>query len=183
MFTFRNHCGGRRVRAVLALAAVLAVATTLLPTSARAQSADPSPELVYVATTASADGLSRQLPVSIGGDNDGNSYVAGNFSRTADFDGDLATLTDQRTAGSASQVNGFGLFVLSHDPNGVLRWVITVDGTGGHAVRDLAVDAAGNSYIAGTFTGMVDFDGDLTTLDDQRIANSSGSPAFADLFA
>ena len=70
-----------------------------------------------------------------------------------DFTGSLTILGQTYNAG----VNNRG-YVLKHNAQGVAQW-IAVTGASGTTVKNerVAVDAAGNVFVAGTFTGTVNF--------------------------
>lgn len=85
-------------------------------------------------------------------DTSGNAYSTGYFSGTVDFDpaATHAGDTDIRTATGARDV-----FVMKKAPDGSLLWVTQMPGTEGTSLafaRSIAVDAAGNAYVAGDFS-------------------------------
>ncbi len=84
-------------------------------------------------------------------DDNGNVYVTGQFSGTADFDqsGGAANVTSQ---------GGDDIFLSKYDASGTLQWVKTIGGSSNDAGRAVKVDASGNVYITGEFLGTVDFD-------------------------
>lgn len=60
---------------------------------------------------------------------------------------------------------GEDIFVVAYGPDGALRWAWSLGGSGADDVRDLAVDLAGNVYLAGAISGDADFaPGDATAL-------------------
>lgn len=86
-------------------------------------------------------------------DGAGNVFVTGFFSGNADFD-----------PGNGSEVlsgaNG-RIYVASYDSNGGFRFAFNIgvnDPTTREAGTAIRVDAAGNSYVTGEFTGETDFD-------------------------
>ena len=86
-------------------------------------------------------------------DTSGNAYSTGYFSGTVDFDpaADHADISDIRTAGGERDV-----FVMKQALNGSLLWVTQMPGTAGTSTsiaRSIAVDAAGNAYVGGDFSG------------------------------
>lgn len=91
---------------------------------------------------------------SVALDNDGNAYMAGNFSNTIDFDPGTGTALLTSTSTEA--------FIASYDKNGVFRYVVQATTTGAtvrvQVAKSIIVDSRHNVYIAGSFTGTVDFD-------------------------
>ncbi len=83
----------------------------------------------------------------------GNSYVVGaiqtnSLHPTAQFDN--ITLTG----------NGdFDWLVVKYDPAGNVIWAKNAGGTGGDFAKGVALDASGNIYVAGFYTGTVTVDG------------------------
>jgi Beta-propeller repeat len=89
----------------------------------------------------------------LGIDSIGNVYAAGTFAGTLDFNPDPKV--DVSLTSTAGSVDGFAwkLGVL-----GGLQWARSFGGATTETVADVSVDKAGNAYLAGTFTGTVDFD-------------------------
>jgi hypothetical protein len=86
-------------------------------------------------------------------DPNGDMIVTGVISGTVDFDPGAGTFDLVGSGG------GFDAFVARHDASGALVWAINI-GTGpgfseGHGV---ALDGAGNVFVAGQFGGTADFD-------------------------
>ena len=100
---------------------------------------DSSGNVVW-AQSAGGPGNDSGLAIAVGGG--GNSYVAGRFSGTASIGG-----TNVTSAG------GFDVFVSQLDPNGMAQWVKQLGGTNDENVWSIAADSAGNSYVAGDFSG------------------------------
>lgn len=84
-------------------------------------------------------------------DSAGNVYMTGYFQGTVDFDPGpgAANLT------SAGQ---WDMFVAKYTPDGELSWARRFGGSGYEQGRDVAVDADGNVYVAGLFSGTATFD-------------------------
>jgi hypothetical protein len=82
-------------------------------------------------------------------DSSGNVYVAGSFAGTSTFGKTNAPLTS---------FGGSDAFVASYDRHGVLRWVRKFGGPGFDTARALALDQAGNLYVAGGYGGPAVFD-------------------------
>jgi hypothetical protein len=84
-------------------------------------------------------------------DGPGNVYMAGTFDQWVDFDPgpDTAKLT------SAGDVDAF---VSKLDSAGNMLWTIQLGGLGADRGEYVNVDALGNVYVTGSFSGTVDFD-------------------------
>ena len=98
----------------------------------------------------SGGGVGIDLGFAIAVDSVGNSYVTGSFDGIATF-------------GSTTRTGVFDAFVAKYDNQGVIQWVQTFGGPNldqGHAI---AVDTQGNCYVAGNFSGTVDFGGTVLT--------------------
>jgi hypothetical protein len=110
---------------------------------------------------------------SVAVSNTGEVVVVSRFSGTADFD-------PGNPGNKLTSVGGFDSAVVKLNPDGSVAWVkqvatsITDD-----AIDDVAVDQAGNVYLAGWFTGTADFDPSAT-----GVANLSavGAATDADAF-
>lgn len=86
-----------------------------------------------------------------------NIYIAGGFSNSADFDPGTGTMSMNSNGGSTD------IFVAKLDSNANLLWVKAIGGSGTDQATALAVDASGDVYVTGNFTGSVDFDPGLAT--------------------
>ena len=100
----------------------------------------------------------------------GNVYVGGTFGGTTDFDPNagVANLTSVGSFGGNED-----MFVLKLDLNGSYVWAKQFSGTDVKNLKGMAVDALGNVFTAGMFTGTVDFN------PSAAVVNLS-SPAFGD---
>lgn len=98
-----------------------------------------------------AGGAGDEYGAAVVTDLQNNVYSTGYFSQTVDFDpsAGVQSLTSNGT---------FDLYVQKHDPNGNLLWVKGIGGTGDDGGKSICVDASGNIYVTGFFTGSVDFD-------------------------
>jgi hypothetical protein len=104
-----------------------------------------------------AKGLRNPLPqggdvvgLSIKADRLGNTYVAGYFSGTADFD---------PGAGEAIMVAKIRqLFLARYDSSGKYMFARAIGGTENLSDAYIDIDRLNNVYMTGTFTGTVDFD-------------------------
>lgn len=92
----------------------------------------------------SAGGLGVDVSYSVAVDPQGNALICGYHGDAAVFEG--------TTVGSIGNVD---LFVAKYSPNGALIWVRSGGGTEQDYANALALDVDGNSYIAGTFRGNV----------------------------
>jgi Beta-propeller repeat len=83
-------------------------------------------------------------------DTNDNCYVTGFFDGTNDFGG--VTLTNQSVGGS-------DVFVAKYDATGTLQWVQRAGGTSVNYGRAIGVDADGNIYVTGGYSGSARFGG------------------------
>jgi hypothetical protein len=84
-------------------------------------------------------------------DGAGNIYPSGSFSGTVDFDPGAGT-SNLVSAGNHDA------FVVKLDGSGNLLWARRAGSTGLDRAYPIITDASGNVYVAGPFTGNVDFD-------------------------
>ncbi|HVZ38921.1 MAG TPA: hypothetical protein VHI13_06570 [Candidatus Kapabacteria bacterium] len=84
----------------------------------------------------------------IGLDSLGNSYLVGTYTGSITFD-----------ATTFSNGTHVGFFLARYSSFGILQWASQGNGTGNFTSAVIAVDRAGNSYAAGTFSGTVGFNG------------------------
>lgn len=101
-------------------------------------------------------GASFDSGQSIAVDASGNVYVTGDFTGTAYFDpsDNTVSLTG----------DGTDIFIAKYDADGNYLWANRMGGSIGEIGRSIAVDAVGDVYVAGHFTGTANF-------------NPSGAPA------
>jgi len=111
------------------------------------QKLDPFGNFVW-AISIVGEGVSA--PHSITVDDEGNVYVVGRFTQTADFD----------PGSSVHNLTAFGSagFLLKLDASGKFMWVQKIGGSGWDEVNSIALDNNGNIYLTGAFWGNVDFD-------------------------
>jgi gliding motility-associated-like protein len=91
--------------------------------------------------------ITSDAGTGIATDATGNVYVSGSFSGTVDFDPGPGT----------TNLTGGGKFLCKFDTNGNLISAFALPGTLSFDIP-LAVDAADNLYLAGSFSGTADFD-------------------------
>ncbi|MBP8033011.1 MAG: SBBP repeat-containing protein [Bacteroidia bacterium] len=94
---------------------------------------------------------------SIKVDASGNVYSTGSFLGNADFD--LSTPATQ-TLTSKGQAD---VYVLKLDPNGNFVWVKQLGGSQGDFPKAIDLDASGNSFVSGSYSGTCDFDPSVST--------------------
>ena len=105
-----------------------------------------------------AGGVSDDCGAAIAVDNAGGCRVTGHYTGLAQFGS-----TNLSAFASSSDV-----FVASYDAGGALLWVRTGGGAGADNGAAIAVDAAGGSYVTGSFTG-------TATFGDTALVNSLGT--------
>ncbi|HEY4286481.1 MAG TPA: T9SS type A sorting domain-containing protein [Puia sp.] len=109
---------------------------------------DASGALAWAGSMASTSATSVS---QLGLDGSGNIYVTGTYTGTADLD--PTSGVNNQTAG------GTALFHMNIDGSGNPSNIVSTGSSGAvTTVTAMLVDAAGNSYITGKFTGTVDFD-------------------------
>ncbi|MFN3917972.1 MAG: SBBP repeat-containing protein [Flavobacteriales bacterium] len=104
----------------------------------------------------------------IGIDAAGNVYTTGFFQNTVDFDPGAGVFN----LASAGQDD---IFVQKLDANGNFVWAKRMGGAGADYGIQLTVDATGNVYTVGYFSGTVDFDPNAGVL---NLTSSGGSDVF-----
>lgn len=98
---------------------------------------------------------------SLAVDADGNMYVAGNFSGTAEF-GSL-------TATSAGDVDGF---IVKYNDQGVEQWVRRIGGTGVDNINGISISGT-DVYITGSFNGTANFNTPFSFVNNNLISAGS----------
>ena len=88
---------------------------------------------------------------SITTDGAGNVYTTGYFTKTVNFDPKAGTV--MLTSSGSNDI-----FVSKTDASDNLIWAKKLGGTGSDYGYSISVDAAGNVYTTGCFTGTADFD-------------------------
>lgn len=111
---------------------------------------------------------SNDFGTGIAVDATGNVYITGHFNLASDFDPSANTAT-------LTPVGAQDVFILKLDASGNYVWAKNVGGTGTDYGRAITVDATGNVYTTGSFTGTGDFDPSASTA-------SIASAGFGDAF-
>lgn len=99
----------------------------------------------------STGGSGTDIGIATTTDTNGNTYVAGYFQNTADFDPGTGT-------NNITSNGGNDIFIQKFDPNGNSIWVITLGGNNNERVYDITTDDSNNVFVTGRFGGTVDFD-------------------------
>ncbi len=89
-------------------------------------------------------------------DNAGNVYTTGSFQGAFDFDPGAGTTV-------LTSSGGDDIFITKFDPSGNLVWAKSMGDTLNEYGYSIGVDASGNVYTTGHFSGTVDFDGGAGT--------------------
>ena len=93
-----------------------------------------------------AGGSSLDYAQGVAVDASGNSTITGYFGGTASFGANTLT--------SAGAID---VYVARISPAGKVLWAVSAGGTSADSGTDVAIDAKGNSYITGTFSGTAKF--------------------------
>jgi hypothetical protein len=96
-------------------------------------------------------GTGPQSGTDIALDNSGNVYVVGNFNNTIDVDPSAAVV-------NITSLGSQDVFIAKYDPSGNYIWSKRFGSTAFETISDINVDAFGNIYTCGSFTGLTDFD-------------------------
>lgn len=90
----------------------------------------------------------------------GNVYVSGGFQDVVDFDPGPGTYTLSATGTYSTAPGDQHAYILKLDAAGNFLWAQTIaNGGGGYTpIRSTAIDASGNVYACGNFSGTADFD-------------------------
>lgn len=109
---------------------------------------DNSGNFVWAKTLSDAGSVSV---AALDFDDDENIYLTGEFYNTVDFD-PSASVNNKISSGNSD------IYILKLDNSGNFIWVNTFGNTGNDIPSELYYDGNGSIYIAGQFTGTVDFD-------------------------
>ncbi len=97
-------------------------------------------------------GTANDNASSVAVDNSGNILLAGSLKGTADFGGSLLT-----------SAGGEDMVLAKYSSSGVHQWSYRFGGAGDETVKAIALDASGNIFVAGYFTGSGSFGGSTFT--------------------
>lgn len=117
----------------------------------------------------SAGGTSIDQGSELITDANNNVYITGQFEETVDFDPSAST--NNLTSNGSQDV-----FILKLNSSGNFVWAKSVGGASLDQGHSITMDASGNSYITGEFSGTVDFDPGSST--NNLISSGSSSDAF-----
>lgn len=86
-------------------------------------------------------------------------YITGGFEGTMDFDPGVGVT-------NLTSTSLYDIYVLKLSSLGQFIWAKSIGGTGSENVSSITIDPSGNGdvFVAGTFTGTVDFDPDTTSV-------------------
>lgn len=107
--------------------------------------------VVWAKSFAKQGSLGTTEPQGIAVDGAGNVYTAGTFWAGMDFDPGKSKYT-------LTSNGGYALYISKLDAAGNFAWAKMAGGPSDDFARGLALDAAANVYVTGTFGGTVDFD-------------------------
>jgi hypothetical protein len=110
---------------------------------------DSNGNFVWIRTIQGPSAIETAWAVQV--DATGNVYTTGNFGGTIDFDNGPGVV-------NLTSAGGADIFITKHNSNGNLEWAKRIGSTGTDNGRSITIDAAGNPYLSGSFSGSVDFD-------------------------
>jgi hypothetical protein len=101
--------------------------------------------------TNTANGGSSAVGYCITTDEFGNVYTAGVYGVTTDFDpsSGVSNLTSN---------GGLDIYLVKTNPQGEFMWARSFGGSNGDIPSEIVLDATGNIYLTGLFSGTADFD-------------------------
>lgn len=99
----------------------------------------------------SVGGTNSDYGYAVTTDNSNNVYLSGRFGGTVDFDPGTGVF-------NLVSAGGNEIFILKLDASGNFVWAKNMGGTGSDYGRGIALDALGNVYVTGYFSGTADFD-------------------------
>ncbi len=94
-------------------------------------------------------------PHALAVDPAGNSYIAGEFRGSVDFDPGPGSFLLTTTPTPNDNADAF---VAKYSPTGAFLWAQRIGSTNFDVAYDLALDPAGNLWVTGSYMGTVDFD-------------------------
>ncbi len=96
-------------------------------------------------------GLNYEYSLSMALDASGNIYITGHYQGTTDFDPGPGVYNLTSAAGT-------DIFIFKLDPSGNFVWAKSLGGTGYDYGESITIDAFGDIYTSGYFSGTGDFD-------------------------
>jgi gliding motility-associated-like protein len=126
---------------------------------------DASGNLVWAK---SFGGIQTEVGQAIALDAAGNIYVTGNFQLTVDFDPGPGSFP-------LTSAGGHDAYVLKLDPNGNFISAWSFGSSTEDIGSEVTVDASGNIYLAGHFSGIIDFDPGVGT---SPLSSSGGTEIY-----
>jgi len=118
----------------------------------------------------SVGGIGNDYGYSIHPDVSGNVFVCGSFENTVDFDPGAG-------ATNLASNGGADIFISKFDNLGNYVWTKTIGGSTNDLSQAVQVDASGNVFFTGYFSGTVDFDASPT-----NTVNFTSPGVFLDIF-
>lgn len=107
----------------------------------------------FVWVKAILGGAGQNRPTGLAIDNSGNVYVTGFYNGSTDFDPGPSNF-NLTSVGLSGQSD---IYVLKLDASGNFLWAGSMGGTGAETSLGISVDNSSNVYLAGRFSGTVDF--------------------------
>ncbi|OQP60372.1 hypothetical protein A3860_33880 [Niastella vici] len=92
-------------------------------------------------------------------------YITGSFNGSGDFDAGAGTANLTSTGGT-------DIFLSAYDGAGNYLWAKNMGGTGTDSALAVSLDASGNIYITGSFSGTADLDGDAPAVSYTSVGNA-----------
>jgi len=121
-------------------------------------------EFIWAVSMGSPD---YEEPVSIGVSDAGDVYVGGYFSSTGDYDPGEGVF-------ELTSNGGQDAFVVKLSENGIFQWALNVGSSDQELVLGMDVNSDGDVFIAGGFSGTVDFDPGEGTEERSPISGRDG---------
>jgi len=114
---------------------------------------------------------SDDFTTAIVGDVNGNLISVGSYQGTVDID-------PSANKYYLSTRGGYDMYLVKYDSSGALLWAKSMGGAVGDIPSDVLTDAAGNIYITGSCSSLMDFDGSGDTAFIKPIGNAAASSIF-----